>query len=40
MMNGKDHTTIMHSVDRIKSLIDTDESVRNAVNSIESSLME
>ena len=40
MMNGKDHTTIMHSVDRIKSLLETDESVRNAVNSIEKSLIE
>ena len=40
MMNGKDHTTIMHSVERIKSLLDTDESVRNAVSSIEKSLLE
>ncbi len=37
-MNGKDHTTIMHSVDRIKSLLEADESVKTAVAAIESEL--
>ncbi len=37
-LNGKDHTTIMHSVDRIKSLLETDESVKTAVSAIESDL--
>ena len=37
-MNGKDHTTIMHSVDRIKSLLETDESIKMAVSAIESDL--
>ena len=37
-MNGKDHTTIMHSVDRIKSLLETDESIKTAVSAIESDL--
>ena len=37
-MNGKDHTTIMHSVDRIKSLLETDESVKTAVSAIEEEL--
>ena len=37
-MNGKDHTTIMHSIDRINSLMETDESVKTAVNAIEEEL--
>lgn len=37
-MNGKDHTTIMHSVDRIKSLLETDESIKMAVSAIESDI--
>ena len=37
-MNGKDHTTIMHSVDKIKSLLSTDESINTAVTAIESDL--
>ena len=39
MMNGKDHTTIMYSVEKIKSILDTDESVRQAVNDIKADLM-
>ena len=38
-MSGKDHTTIMHSVDRIKSLLEVDDSVRTAVSAIEETLV-
>ena len=40
MMNGKDHTTIMYSVEKIKSILDTDDSVRQAVNTIKSELLQ
>ena len=40
MMNGKDHTTIMYSVEKIKSIIDTDESVKQAINTIKEELMQ
>ena len=39
-MNGKDHTTIMYSVEKIKSILDVDDSVRQAVNSIKNELIE
>lgn len=38
-MGGKDHTTISHSIDKIKSLIDSDESVKSAVESIKDTLL-
>ena len=38
-MNGKDHTTIMYSVEKIKSILDTDESVRQAVGTIKNDLL-
>lgn len=40
MMNGKDHTTIMYSVEKIRSILETDESVRQAVESIKEDLLE
>lgn len=39
MMNGKDHTTIMYSVEKIKSILGTDESVKQAVEAIRSDLV-
>ena len=39
MMNGKDHTTIMYSVEKIKSILNTDDSVRQAVNTIKEELL-
>ena len=40
MMNGKDHTTIMYSVEKIKSILDTDESVKQAVETIKAELLQ
>ena len=37
-MSGKDHTTIMHSVERIKSLLEVDDSVKTAITAIEDNL--
>ena len=39
VMNGKDHTTIMYSVEKIKSIMETDESVRQAVNDLKADLL-
>jgi chromosomal replication initiator protein len=36
--NKKDHTTVMAAIDRVKSLIETDEPVRGAVHSLTSKL--
>ena len=38
-MGGKDHTTISHSIDKIKSLMEADESVKSAVESIKDLLL-
>jgi len=36
--NKKDHTTVISAIDRVKSLIETDEQVRSAVQSLTSKL--
>lgn len=36
--NKKDHTTVIAAVDRVKSLIETDEAVRNAVVTLTAKL--
>ena len=34
-IGGRNHATVIHSVNQIKNLLDVDESVRNEVNQIE-----
>jgi chromosomal replication initiator protein len=36
--NKRDHTTVIAAIDRVKSLIETDEAVRDAVKTLSSKL--
>ncbi len=39
VMNGKDHTTIMYSVEKIKSIMETDDSVKQAINDLKKDIL-
>ncbi len=38
-MSGRDHTTVMHSINKIKSLSDVDDSIRSALSAIKENLL-
>jgi len=37
-MGGRDHTTVMHGVEKIKGEVETDKDVRNKVMNLKHSL--
>ncbi|MDY5931433.1 MAG: chromosomal replication initiator protein DnaA [Candidatus Ornithospirochaeta sp.] len=38
-LSGRDHTTIMHSVEKIKAMIETDDSINQSIDSIKDKLL-